>query len=887
MPSPPTRSPLTGQPVPEHYIHASDAFFRDTNGRALLLRGVNLSGQNKSPIGQPSQKLDGFWDSAESGGESFVGQPLNLQDGSADVHLARLRSWGFNCLRYVFTWEAIEHHGPGQYDVEFLDYTVQVLRKAKQYGFRIFMDPHQDLFSRFTGGSGAPYWTLIACGMNPRNFTPTQAAFIQAEWPTAHDPDPSDFPDMLWATNYTRLAAATLSVLFFAGKHFAPRCIIDGVNIQDWLQSHYLNACRQLLQKVVDAGDLVEECVIGWDSINEPNQTYIGLQSISSIPDSWRLKKGPMPTPIQSFRLGAGQAQTVENWVFGAMGPKRSGSVTVDPNGTLAWLTEDEDRLQGGSKWGWNRDDAWPLGQCLWAAHGVWDQTTGEVLNDAYFKFYQGPSGNKPAQFAEDYWLPHYRKYANLIRSIHKEAIMFIQPPVFEPPPKSLSQDDLKQRACLSCHFYDGLTLITKHWNWFNADAVGLLRGKYPGVLFAIRMGNKAIRQCIRDQLGYLRQDCLDGFGQYPTLIGEIGIPYDLDKKKSYYGDGRGKGVGDYSAQTLALDASLNGCDGKNLHSFTIWTYCPDNSHEWGDDWNGEDLSIWSRDDVKGAEPEGSDATVQRRKSASSSTSSARSKPLSGLTPLSSGLTSRSSINLPELVPGDGEYNAPNLLNGSRAAAAFCRPFPVATVGTPASIDFDIKSSEFNYALDVTGAELDKVGLATEIYLPFLHYGADDVAAAASGDLGNRRDKNGPATQRWARKQEQKIRSEDSLASSNSSLKSSESSSVDDASSSSASTVLADSTELSRATSSRSTAAPSVSLQQLLSVDVEVSAGRWEVEGQYLKWYMNKAEAIADDADNPAEGVFRHSIKVKRKGGPVKLEMSGSAWDILSSCGLL
>ncbi|TKY90483.1 hypothetical protein EX895_000481 [Sporisorium graminicola] len=663
--------------------------------------------------------------------------------------------------------------------------------------------------------------------------------------------------------------------------------MIDGVNIQDWLQSHFLDACRQLLHKIVDAGDLVDDCVIGWDSVNEPNQTYIGLGSISSIPASWQLKKGPVPTPIQSFRLGAGQAQTLENWVFGAMGPKRDGSVKVDPNGTLAWLTEEEDRVHGGNRWGWKREDAWPLGQCLWAAHGVWDPTTGDVLNDAYFRFFEGPAGSKPAEFAEDYWLPHYRAYADLVRSIHKEAIMFIQPPVFEPPPKSLSQDDLKQRACLSSHFYDGLTLITKHWNWFNADAVGLLRGKYPGTLFAIRVGNKAIRQCIRDQIGYLRQDCLDGFGQYPTLIGEIGIPYDLDKKKSYYGDAKGRGIGDYSAQTLALDASLNGCDGKNVLNYTVWTYCPDSSHEWGDDWNGEDLSIWSQDDIKGAESESSSQSSIRRRPSTSSTSIGRSKRLTSLTALSSGLTSTSSLHLPELVPGDGEYNAPNLLNGSRAAAAFCRPFPVATVGTPASIDFDIKSSEFTYAVDVTAAELDKVGLATEIYLPFLHYGADGVAAAASGDLGNRRDNN--AAQRWARKQEKKIRSVDSLASSTSSLKTTESSSIDDASFTSTSTVLADSTDLSRTTSSRSTAAPfaSVAQQQLLSIDVQLSAGRWEVEGQYLKWYLNKAEAIAEDADNPAEGVFRHSIKVKRKGGPVKLEMSGSAWDILTSCGIL
>lgn len=112
MPAVKNVSPVTGLPVPESYIHTAHARFIDTKGRTLLLRGVNLSGSTKAPVGQSTQYPDGIWETAEAGGESFVGQPLNLEDGTADVHLARLRGWGFNMLRYVVTWEALEHQGP-------------------------------------------------------------------------------------------------------------------------------------------------------------------------------------------------------------------------------------------------------------------------------------------------------------------------------------------------------------------------------------------------------------------------------------------------------------------------------------------------------------------------------------------------------------------------------------------------------------------------------------------------------------------------------------------------------------------------------------------------------------------------------------------------------
>jgi hypothetical protein len=112
MPTVPLSSPATGPTPSDSFIHTTACNFVDNAGRTLLLRGVNLSGCSKAPFGRPSYILEDFWESAEAGTESFIGQPLNLDDGSADVHLARLRGWGFNLLRFPVVWEALEHGGP-------------------------------------------------------------------------------------------------------------------------------------------------------------------------------------------------------------------------------------------------------------------------------------------------------------------------------------------------------------------------------------------------------------------------------------------------------------------------------------------------------------------------------------------------------------------------------------------------------------------------------------------------------------------------------------------------------------------------------------------------------------------------------------------------------
>jgi hypothetical protein len=106
--------------------------------------------------------------------------------------------------------------------------------------------------------------------------------------------------------------------------------------------------------------------------------------------------------------------------------------------------------------------------------------------------------------------------------------------------------------------------------------------------------------------------------GGVPTFIGEVGIPFNMHGKAAYRGDGDhvagasarekaekaekaekpaaepgGRIIHDYRKCAAALDATLTALEANKL-SFTLWNYCPDHNPEWGDNWNLEDLSVFS-----------------------------------------------------------------------------------------------------------------------------------------------------------------------------------------------------------------------------------------------------------------------------------------------------
>jgi hypothetical protein len=223
-----------------------------------------------------------------------------------------------------------------------------------------------------------------------------------------------------------------------------------------------------------------------------------------------------------------------------------------------------------------------------------------------------------------------------------------------------------------------------------------------------------------------------------------------MDAKRSYgYTDG-GKYKGDYSRQERALDASLNAADGENCLNWTVWTYCSDSSHPWGDGWNMEDLSLWCSDDLRAGEAARVPALRIPSKISMGSLAPAQASTLTISTlPMYSSPYASSSVEEVEPVPYESAPLLSFLTNGARAVRAFCRPWPIAVVGTPTNIQFDISKATFHLTLKVNAEDIPvdddddlvpgKKGLykdsslPTEIFLPLVHFASDACLGKALG----------------------------------------------------------------------------------------------------------------------------------------------------------
>ncbi|THH27123.1 hypothetical protein EUX98_g7072 [Antrodiella citrinella] len=491
-------------------------------------------------------------------------------------------------VRFLVTWEAVEHEGPGLYDQSYLDYLRSLLSLFPAYGLTAFVVLHQDVWSRYSGGSGAPAWTLEAVGfkLDVVAMEETQAAWLKGVKGGGHVPQERG----LWPCGYQKLAAATMSTCFWAGDTFAPKLRVknqhgEEVSIQTFLQTTFLDMWAVVAKNV---GDLPG--VLGFEMMNEPHRGYIDLQSFHQFDYNTDLHLGYVPNALQSFALGAGHPTTVGFWTRSFPLPtRRTSQSLLNTSKQTVW-----------------REDGPTGGKCLWEMHGVWGwdlrKEEGVVLRESYFK--KNPlTGGK-----------------------------------FCPP--SFTPEHQPDNMVYAPHWYDLKSLFEKAFGDFTVNVQGISRGMFP--LMAFYWGQKGARDNFSLQIRNIVEASYRVLGEKPVIIGEAGIPMDMNKGEAFETER-------WTYQSRMMDAMLTGLE-QSLIGFTLWNYNPENDDKLGDDWNGENFSWFSA----------------RR-------------------------------GLPAFLL-DFHQTATGLDSGARILRSVVRPYPAKTAGIPAKFTYEINSGAFTYA---------------------------------------------------------------------------------------------------------------------------------------------------------------------------------------------
>jgi hypothetical protein len=523
----------------------------------IKFRGVNLPAKTPTYGHNP----DIFYSHKKQ--VSFIGTPIPL--ATAAQHFQRLSNYGFNLLRLVVTWEAVMHEGPGIIDNDYLNYLSSLIDIAAQYGLYVIIDPHQDVWSRFTGGDGAPWWTLDAAGFvtDDDSLHQSGSAFLHH----LHDTELYPPAKMIWMSNYGKLATATMFTLFFAGDDYAPGIHVNSyyaklyhthhnhhngmqtqqqqqqqVSIQKFLQKFYLLFIDTVAQKLKDKSN-----IIGFNSMNEPSNGYVGVKD---------LRKRALPMPFgtshsyfDGMRMGAGEVMKRQFYSFPFTFHSEQ---IVNPEGIMAWKSPDHD---------------------IWRKVGVYgiDKNTGKVM--LHRPHYFSLNGK---DFINEYMLPLLQKIQTSIAGHNPKFILYAEPFI-----DVNDHQSIRAPQSLDCnkfawapHWYDGATLIfRKYFEWLAIDD----EKSIPVVL------PRFVESTFKNRMRDVKSTGLTDSGALHVVLGETGVPFDMDDANNY------------AASTKALDRIMRAIEANDL-DFTLWNYFPDNTKQEGDNWCGEDLSVRMHD---------------------------------------------------------------------------------------------------------------------------------------------------------------------------------------------------------------------------------------------------------------------------------------------------
>ncbi|MFL6522045.1 MAG: DUF308 domain-containing protein, partial [Nitrososphaera sp.] len=161
-------------------IWKNGSWFNDDQGRYLLFRGVNFASRTKLAPYLPIAPLET---------KNLSQLDLKKEIKSVEPELDRLKDLGFNVVRLLISWKAIEPRPNTNLDEllpegkQYLTCIKEIIDELHARNLYVFLDFHQDIAHEVYGGDGFPDWAL--------------ATDIEHELP-----EPSNVRDKKWMIKY-------------------------------------------------------------------------------------------------------------------------------------------------------------------------------------------------------------------------------------------------------------------------------------------------------------------------------------------------------------------------------------------------------------------------------------------------------------------------------------------------------------------------------------------------------------------------------------------------------------------------------------------------------------------------------------------------------------
>ena len=245
------------------------------------------------------------------------------------------------------------------------------------------------------------------------------------------------------------------------------------------------------------------------------------------------MQQGSSPTFFESFQLGDGFATWIKNYSPSLV---YSGKILMNPNGACAWTRN-----------------------CVCEDHNIWGRNaegTPELLKPDYFRYRMVNGEPQNIDLQKDYFMPFVNKFRAVInKKIHSagQYLIFVDrvtnfetASISEAMREGISIGNLVWAP----HWYDLVPLVTKSFRTW----VGVVRDSR--FLLPLVFGRKnVIKEHSRQLL--LVSVCvakLNSGKGIPTIIGEIGIPFDIVNAKCY----RTK---DFSRQVSCMNITISALD--------------------------------------------------------------------------------------------------------------------------------------------------------------------------------------------------------------------------------------------------------------------------------------------------------------------------------------